>query len=213
LIKDFTPMMTLRWSATSPYVRKVMLVAIEAGLDNRLSCRATDPWSADTDLPDDNPLGKVPALTLEDGTVLFDSPVIVEYLASLNPAAGLLPAPGPARWAALRFQAVADGICDAAILRRLENNRPEGEKSPGWMERQRKAVVRSLDLLEAEAAALSVESANEPTIGTLAVVSALAYLHFRFGHEPWREGRPALAAWFAAASDRDSVRRTAPPGV
>ncbi|CAO3426627.1 glutathione S-transferase N-terminal domain-containing protein [Azospirillum doebereinerae] len=206
-------MMTLRWSATSPYVRKVMMVAIEAGVDGRLSCRATDPWSVDTDLPNDNPLGKVPALTVEDGTVLFDSPVIVEYLAALNPAAGLLPAAGPARWAALRFQAVADGICDAAILRRLENNRPDGEKSAGWMERQRKAVVRSLDLLEAEVGALSATPSDSPTIGTLAVVAALAYLDFRFGHEPWREGRPALAAWFAAASDRDSVRRTAPPVV
>ncbi|SMH36068.1 glutathione S-transferase N-terminal domain-containing protein [Azospirillum agricola] len=201
-------MLTLRWSATSPYVRKVMMVAIEGGLDGRLSCRATDPWSPGTDLPADNPLGKVPVLTLEDGTVLFDSPVIVEYLATLAPAAGLLPEPGPARWAALRLQAVADGICDAAILRRLETNRPDGERSAGWVERQRKAVARALDLLEAEAAGLAVE---RPTVGTLAVLSALGYLDFRFGQEDWRDGRPTLAAWFAAASDRDSVRRTAPP--
>lgn len=202
-------MMTLRWSGTSPYVRKVLMVAIECGVEERLSRQATDPWAADTDLPVDNPLGKVPALTLEDGTVLFDSPVIAEYLISLNPAAGLLPDSGPARWATLRLQAVADGICDAAILRRLEANRPEGEKSAAWMERQRKAVARSLDLLEAEAATLPVT----PTLGTLAVLSALAYLDFRFGHEPWRETRPALAAWFAAASDRDSLRRTAPPAA
>jgi len=200
-------MMTLRWSATSPYVRKVMMVAIEAGLDADIACRATDPWSADTDLPAENPLGKVPALTLEDGTVLFDSPVIVEYLAARNPSAALLPDPGPARWTALRLQAIADGICDAAILRRLEGNRPDGEKSTNWMERQRKAVARSLDLLETDAATLSAA----PTVGTLAVLSALSYLDFRFGQEPWREGRPALAGWFATASDRDSVRRTAPP--
>lgn len=200
-------MMTLRWSATSPYVRKVMMVAIEAGLDAEITRRTTDPWSADTDLPDENPLGKVPALTLEDGTVLFDSPVIVEYLAARNPAAALLPDPGPARWTALRLQAIADGICDAAILRRLEANRPEGEKSANWVERQRKAVARSLDLLEAEATTLS----TTPTVGTLAVLAALGYLDFRFGPEPWREGRPALTGWFATASDRDSVRRTAPP--
>ncbi len=200
-------MMTLRWSATSPYVRKVMMVAIEAGLDGGIATQATDPWSADTDLPLDNPLGKVPALTLADGTVLFDSPVIVEYLAAQAPAKRLLPESGPARWAALKLQAVADGICDAAILRRLEGNRPDGEKSASWMERQRKAVARSLDLLEAEAATLPAD----PTVGTLAVLATLSYLDFRFGHEDWRVGRPALAAWFATASDRDSVRRTAPP--
>ena len=85
--------------------------------------------------------------------------------------------------------------------------RPDGEKSANWMERQRKAVARSLDLLEAEAASLD----GEATIGTLAVLVALGYLDFRFGHEDWREGRPALTAWFAKASDRDSLRRTAPP--
>ncbi|HYF89500.1 glutathione S-transferase C-terminal domain-containing protein [Azospirillum sp.] len=102
---------------------------------------------------------------------------------------------------------IADGICDAAILRRLESMRPDGEKSEGWMERQRKAVARALDLLEADAAAL----AGEATIGTLAVLAALGYLDFRFGHENWREGRPALASWFDKAADRDSLRRTAPP--
>nr|WP_295833682.1 glutathione S-transferase N-terminal domain-containing protein [uncultured Azospirillum sp.] len=200
-------MLKLRWSPTSPYVRKVMMVLIERGLEDRVERVTTDPWSADTDLGNDNPLGKVPALTLEDGTTLFDSPVIVEYLDSLGDRAPLFPPAGPARWTALRLQAAADGICDAAILRRLESMRPDGEKSANWMERQRKAVARSLDLLEAEAASLE----GELTIGSLAVLVALGYLDFRFGNEDWREGRPALTAWFAKASDRDSLRRTAPP--
>lgn len=199
-------MLKLRWSPTSPYVRKVMMVLIERGLEDRVERVATDPWSADTDLPEDNPLGKVPALTLEDGTTLFDSPVIVEYLDSLGDRAPLFPPAGPARWTALRQQAIADGICDAAILRRLEAMRLDGEKSANWMERQRKAVARSLDLLEAEAASL----AGELTIGSLAVLVALGYLDFRFGNEDWRQGRPALTEWFKA-SDRDSLRRTAPP--
>ena len=200
-------MMTLRWSATSPYVRKVMMVAIEGGLEAAIERRTTDPWSADTDLPADNPLGKVPALTLEDGTILFDSPVIAEYLDSLSQGTGLFPAAGPARWTALRLQAVADGICDAAILRRLEGLRPDGEKSAVWMERQRKAVARALDLLEGEVAGFG----GAFTIGTLSVLVALGYLDFRFAADAWREGRPALAAWFATASQRDSFRRTAPP--
>jgi len=199
--------MKLRYSATSPYVRKVMIVAIECGLDGSIELQTTDAWSPETDLPKSNPLGKVPALILDDGTTLFDSPVICEYLDTLHDGTRLFPAPGPARWAALRQQALADGICDAAILRRLEGNRPDGEKSASWMERQRKAVARACDALEAEAGTLPLT----PTIGTLAVLAALGYLDFRFGHEDWREGRPALKAWFDKASVRDSYRRTAPP--
>ena len=199
--------MKLRWSPTSPYVRKVVMVAIECGLEDSVEKQETNAWSPDTDLPQDNPLGKVPALILEDGTVLYDSPVIVEYLDTLHDGQRLFPPTGPARWTTLRLQALADGICDAAILRRLEANRPDGEKSPNWMERQRKAVARALDVLEKEATSLG----NQLTIGTLAVLVALGYLDFRFGHEDWREGRPKLTAWFAGMSDRDSFRRTAPP--
>ncbi|MCW2243976.1 glutathione S-transferase C-terminal domain-containing protein [Azospirillum canadense] len=199
--------MKLRWSPTSPYVRKVMMVAIECGLENAIEKQTTNAWAADTDLPTDNPLCKVPALVLEDGTTLFDSPVVAEYLDTLHDGPRLFPATGPARWAALRQQALADGICDAAILRRLESQRPDGEKSPNWMERQRRAVTRALDVLEAEAAGLG----DTPTIGTLALLVALGYLDFRFGHEDWRQGRPALTRWFESMSARDSYRRTEPP--
>lgn len=197
----------LRWSPTSPYVRKVMMLAIERGVETSFEKEQTDAWSPDTDLPKDNPLGKVPALVLDDGTVLFDSPVIAEYLDSLDGGPHLFPPAGPERWKALRLQAVGDGICDAAIMRRLESARVEGEKSQKWMDRYRGAVERSLDSLESEAGTLG----DALTIGTVAVIVALAYLDFRFGHEPWREGRPNLAAWFAKAADRESVRLTAPP--
>lgn len=199
--------MKLRWSPTSPYVRKVVMVAIECGLENAIEKQATNAWAPDTDLPTDNPLGKVPALILKDGTALYDSPVIAEYLDTLHDGPRLFPLHGPARWTALRQQALADGICDAAILRRLESQRPDGEKSPNWMERQRRAVTRALDVLEGEAAQLG----DTLTIGTLAILVALGYLDFRFGQEDWREGRPALAAWFKAMSARDSFRRTEPP--
>lgn len=199
--------MKLRYSATSPYVRKVMMVAIECGLDVAIDLENTDAWSPETDLPKDNPLGKVPALVLDDGTVLYDSPVICEYLDTLHDGARLFPPPGPARWAALRQQALADGLCDAAILRRLEGNRPDGEKSAKWSERQRLAVARACDTLETEAATLPLDA----TIGTLAILAALGYLDFRFGQEDWRIGRPHLTAWFGKASQRDSFRRTVPP--
>jgi glutathione S-transferase len=202
--------MKLRYSATSPYVRKVMMVIHERGLSDRVELEKTDAWSPETDLPINNPLGKVPALVTGDGPALFDSPVIVEYLDTLaGPNASLFPAAGPDRWAALRFQALADGICDAAILRRLEGNRPEQLRSTDWMERQRAAVARSVDALEADAATLG----ERFTIGGVAVLAALGYLDFRFGHEDWRPGHPALSAWFDAESKRDSFVGTAPPAA
>lgn len=200
-------MMKLRWSPTSPYVRKVMMVAIECGLEAAIEKLPTDSWSPETDLPNDNPLCKVPALIRKGEETLYDSPVIAEYLDTLHDGTRLFPPTGPARWTALRLQALADGICDAAILRRLEANRPDGEKSEKWMERQRRAVARALDVLDSEAAKLG----DTLTIGTLAVMVALGYLDFRFGHENWREGRPTLAAWFTGMADRDSFRRTSPP--
>jgi len=203
--------MKLRYSPTSPYVRKVMMVIHERGLSDQIELETTDAWSPNTDLPQNNPLGKVPALVLADGSALFDSPVIAEYLDSLPGSGGpLFPPVGPARWTALRQQALADGICDAAILRRLEGNRPEQLRSTDLMARQRAAVARTVDLLEADAAHLG-DPAAAPTIGTIAVLAALGYLDFRFGHEDWRENHPNLTAWFEKASARESFTRTKPP--
>lgn len=200
--------MRLRYSATSPYVRKVLMVAIECGLEHTIERLGTDPWSADTDLPTDNPLGKVPCLTLDDGGALFDSPVICEYLDSLHTGRRLFPETGPARWTALRQQAIADGICDAAILRRLERLRPDGERSATWTARQEAAVLRALDALDREVAALS----PGPSIGTLATLAALGYIDFRWPESAWRDGRADLAAWFERESGRESFQRTLPPG-
>ncbi|MEK7820711.1 MAG: glutathione S-transferase N-terminal domain-containing protein, partial [Pseudomonadota bacterium] len=117
--------MKLRFSPTSPYVRKVCVVALETGLFARLDLAPTNVWAADTDIGRDNPLGKVPALATDGGEVLFDSPVICEYLDSLHDGAKLFPAAGGARWTALRRQALADGILDASVLRFLENRRKD----------------------------------------------------------------------------------------
>lgn len=202
-------MMTLRFSQTSPYVRKVMMVAIECGLDGAIEPVPTDAWSPDTDLPTDNPLGKVPALIMGDGTVLFDSPVICEYLDTLHDGTRLFPATGPERWRALRLQALADGLCDAAVLRRLELNRPDGQRSDGWVARQAAAIARTVDALEAEAAGFGAA----PTIGTLAVASALGYLDLRYPESAWRDRAPTLARWLEGFSQRDCFRRTAPPAA
>lgn len=199
--------MKLRHSPTSPYVRKVVMVAKELGLADRIAIEPTDPWSAETTLPADNPLSKVPALATDDGLVLFDSPVICAYLDEL--AGGKLTPAGRGRWVAARLEALGDGICDAAILRRLEGAmRPADKRWDGWADRQKRAVDRALDALEAAAGDL----AGPPTIGSLAVAAALGYLDFRFAHEDWRPGRPGLAAWFETARTRPSFAETAPPG-
>jgi len=202
-------MMKLRYSQASPFVRKVLMVAIEAGLDSRIDIQPTDVWAPDTPIIHENPLAKIPSLTTEDGMVLFDSPVICEYLDHLNPGRKLFPDAGPARWRALRQQALADGICDAAVLRRLELLRPEALRSAIWDSRQHQAVTRSLDWLEREYRDLPPPDA--PDIGGLAVLAALGYLDFRFAHEPWRDGRPHLASWFAAAANRPSFTQSVPP--
>lgn len=198
--------MKLRFSPISPYVRKVCVVAHETGLFGRLELTATNVWAADTDIGRDNPLGKVPALTTDGGEVLFDSPVICEYLDSLHDGAKLFPAAGGARWTALRRQGLADGILDAALLRLLEGRRTETERSAGWLERYRAAIGRGVDALEDEAADLG----GAMTIGHIAIACALGYLDFRFSGDNWRQGRPALAEWYAGMAARPSMTRTVP---
>lgn len=195
--------MKLRYSTTSPYVRKVTIAAQELGLTVQRVAAA--PWDPDTDLPKENPLGKVPSLTADDGAVYFDSPVICEYLDSLAPGK-LIPAAAVARLTALRLQAAADGILDAAVLRLLEGRRPPELQMESWRNRQQAAVGRTLDWLEAE-----IADRPEPFhIGRIAVACALGYLDFRFAAEDWRVGRPRLAAWWSQVENRPSVRETVP---
>ena len=201
--------MKLRYSQTSPFVRKVLMAAHEVGLADRIELSPIDVWSPDSPIVRDNPLSKIPTLLTDDGMVLFDSPVIVEYLDSLHEGRKLIPATGPGRWVALRQQALGDGICDAAVLRRMEGLRPASLRSAEWDSRQRAAIFRAFDRLEVEARDLP--DPDRPEVGGLAVLSAMGYMDFRFAHEPWRTGRPTLARWFEAASRRASFEATLPP--
>lgn len=201
--------MRLFHSPTSPFVRKVMIVAIERGLESAIELRPVVFLAPDPELAATNPLGKVPALHLDDGDVLYDSPVICEYLDSLAGAPLLFPPSGKARWVALRRQALADGLADAAVLRRMEQMRPEESRSPAFLERQTNAVRRSVAALEAEAGTLP----DALDIGAIAIIAALGYVDLRSADLAWRGAAPALAAWVARQSERDSVRRTAPPAA
>ncbi len=199
--------MKLYYSLASPYVRKVRMTALELGVADRITLVLTDAWTATEGLPQDNPLCKVPTLVLDDGTPLFDSPVICEYLNSLVDGSPLFPPAGPARWTALRLQALGDGLCDAAVLRRQELLRPEPVRSLSVLGRQQIAMGRCLNVLEG-----GVEDLSGPvTIGTLAVAAALGYLDLRFADTNWRADRPRLAAWLAGISQRPSFEATQPP--
>lgn len=199
--------MKLKSSPTSPYVRKVLVTAIETGLRERIETTDVDTSKAEETRSAENPLGKIPALTTDDGAVLFDSPVICEYLASLAETGAVFPPRGEARWTALRRQALADGILDASLFRRYEGMRPEGLRSDEWSARQKGKVERALDALEAEADTLG----DGITIGHIALGCALGYLDFRFAGDDWRRGRPRLDAWYGTFSKRPSMTGTAPP--
>ncbi|MDE0309543.1 MAG: glutathione S-transferase N-terminal domain-containing protein [Acidiferrobacterales bacterium] len=199
-------MLKLRYSTTSPYVRKVTATIHECGLEHQVERQLTNPWAPDTDLPITNPLGKVPALTTESGKVLFDSPVICEFLDSLCSTPRLFPQDGEARWNALQQQALGDGILDAAIGRLLEGRRPPELQSQTVADRFAKAIERSLDTLEGKVDELS----DGFTIGQITVGVALGYLDFRFSADDWRAGRPGLTKWHESVSSRPSLMQTVP---
>jgi len=197
--------MKLFYSPTSPYVRKVMACAVAREIEGQLTLVTTNPHVSPPELLAANPLSKVPALLTEDGLGLFDSPVICEYLDSVGEAAPMFPRTGSAaRWHAVRLQALGDGILDAALLRRGEMGRPREEARDAVMARQKAAIERSLDLLEVELPGKAFD------IGSVTVGCALGYLDFRFGAEPWREGRKRLAAWYAEMAAEPPFARTVP---
>ncbi|MCX7381381.1 MAG: glutathione S-transferase N-terminal domain-containing protein [Alphaproteobacteria bacterium] len=198
--------MKLAFSAASPYVRKAMACAIARGIDGQI-----EKWgikTSDPALQAANPLSKVPTMIGAAGEMLYDSPVICEYLDSVGSAPKLFPAPGPARWAALRQQALGDGIMDASQPRRRELALPQDDGRVEWIALQRGKVDRAIDALEAEADSLG----NLTTIGEITIGCALGYLDFRFAHEPWRPGHPKLDAWYARVVTLAPLAGTLPVG-
>jgi glutathione S-transferase len=198
--------MKLRYSPASPFVRKVLVQAMETGLDGKIERVPTATADPASGLSKENPLGKVPSLTTDEGVHLYDSPVICEYLDGLHGGTKMFPAAGAARWTVLRRQALADGMMDAAVARRLESLRPANEQSPSAMAGQRGKVLGGLDALEAEADKLG----DKADIGLISIACALGYLDFRFANEDWRSGRPRLTRWFETFSQRPSLQATLP---
>ncbi|MEZ2406737.1 glutathione S-transferase [Bosea sp. OAE752] len=183
-------MLVLRSSPASPFGRKVKIAALELGLMDRIEIVVADTTDPAEPLRRQNPLGKIPTLVLEDGMTLFDSRVIVDYLDHLAGGGKLIPA-GEARFAQLRLQALADGICDAALLQVYEGRfRPEAGRNADWLAHQAGKVSRALATLETDPPAFT----DRPRIGEIALACALGYLDLRFAGT-WRADYPKLVAW------------------
>lgn len=200
--------MKLFYAPTSPFVRKVLVVAHELGLEERIERLpgAAHPVNRDPAIVAQNPLGQVPTFITDDGQVLYDSRVVCEYL---NDQAGgsLFPASGEARWRALTRQALGDGLMGAAILVRYETFvRPEDRRWDGWIDGQLDKVRTALAAIEREAASLG----DQLDIGTITFGCALGYLDLRFADLGWRDGHPETARWFERFGARPSMAATRP---
>jgi glutathione S-transferase len=197
------------YSATSPYVRKCLVVAQELGLRDRIELipAAPHPVNRDPTVVARNPLGKVPTMITDDGAILYDSRVVCEYLNSLANGQ-LFPGAGSARWTALVEQSLADGILDAAVLIRYETfARPEQLRWPEWISGQTEKVTSGLIEIERRAAGF----AGRIDIGMIAIGCALGYLDLRLASLAWRAQHRAAAAWYGQFGVRDSMLATRPP--
>jgi glutathione S-transferase len=165
------------------------------------------PLQANDALAAENPLMKVPALLTDDGQVLFDSPVICEYLDALGDGPKLFPTSSAARWTALRQQALGDGVLDALILCRYELTRPEDKRWSGWTDGQMKKAHQGIAAVESE------DLSGPRTIGHVTIGCMLGYLDFRFPGDGWRNRHPKLAGWYEHASMLPSMQATKPPAA
>ena len=202
--------MKLIGSNTSPYVRKVRIVMSEKKLDYQHILE--DVWAAGTTIATSNPLGKVPCLVMEGGEVLFDSRVIVEYLDTLSPVGKLIPSQGRERAEVKTWEALADGLMDAALLARLEATwagRTDAQRSQSWIDRQMGKIHASLKAMSSGLADKPFCSGIHFSLSDVAVGCALGYLDLRFGDMAWRDGHANLARLQDKLALRTSFMETA----
>jgi len=195
----------LLYSPTSPYARKVRIVGIEKGLADRIEIVGVDVLGKPDMVRGDNPLAKIPTLVLDDGTSLFDSPVICEYLNTLAPAPNLIP-DGAARFDMMKRQALADGAMDAAFNLVMERRRPESQRSQEWTTRWTNAITHALAGLESQ-----ISQKAPFDLGWIAALCARDYVEFRLADLVLAARTPKLTAWRATLSHRPSVAISNPP--
>lgn len=199
--------MRLFWSSRSPFVRKVMIVAHELGIADRIERVRTvvHPAKPNAEVMANHPLSKIPVLILDDGQAIYDSRVICEYLDMAFGQGTLVPATGPERWRALTRHAMIDALMETCLLWRNEVARPDGGRDGDILTACDMRVRAALDALERDHGSLGTSL----TLNHVATASALAYLDFRFDTLRWREDRPGLSAWFADFATRPAFIDTA----
>lgn len=201
--------MKLIGSLASPYVRKVRVVMLEKRIEYDFALE--NVWAADTLIQESNPLGKVPCLVMEDGGAMFDSRVIVEYLDTLTPVGKLIPANGRERAEVKCWEALADGVCDAAMLLHLEHTlRPAEQRSQSWIDRQTAKVHGGLKAMSVGLKDTAFCAGNQYTLADVAVGCTLEWLTFRFPEISWRAEYPNLEKLMEKLSERPSFKETAP---
>jgi len=200
--------MQLIGSLTSPFVRKVRIVAAEKFVEYELVVDI--PWNEDSRVSEYNPLGKVPVWVQEDGKTLFDSRVIVEYLENVSPVGHLLPKEARPRIAVKRWEALADGVCDAAALIFMERKRPAAQQNPDWITRQMTKVDAGLKMMSDDLGNQTWCTGDFFSLADIAVGCALGYLEFRFPEIDWRRVHPNLSELFDRLMQRPAFKDTVP---
>lgn len=200
--------MKLIGSTTSPFVRKIRVLLLEKNIPFDLV--KDSPWEPGNHVADFNPLGKVPAFVSDEGEVLFDSPVIAEFVDSLNQSPAFVPSEARAARQVRQAEALADGICDAGIAIFLEGRRPEDKQWPDWVARQTQKIERGCDALEAQLAGRDWLCSETMSLADISAAVALDWFDFRLPHLAWRKGRPQLAAMVDSLLARPSFVASVP---
>ena len=199
-------------SVTSPYVRKVRIVLAEKKIEADFVLE--NVWAAETTIGQTNPLGKIPCLVMDDGSAVFDSRVIAEYVDTLSPVGKLIPADGRERAAVKTWEALADGVLDAGILARLEATwRPAEQQSPAWIARQMSKIDAALKSMSIGLGESNYYHNNQFSLADVAVGCALGYLDFRFPSVDWRTPYPNLDQLHQLLMQRQSFQDTVPPAA
>jgi glutathione S-transferase len=199
-------------SVTSPYVRKVRIVLDEKKIEADFVLE--NVWAAETTIGQTNPLGKIPCLVMDDGSAVFDSRVIAEYVDTLSPVGKLIPADGRERAAVKTWEALADGVLDAGILARLEATwRPAEQQSPAWIARQMSKIDAALKSMSIGLGESNYCHNNQFSLADVAVGCALGYLDFRFPSVDWRTPYPNLDQLHQLLMQRQSFQDTVPPAA
>ncbi|MCE5181099.1 MAG: glutathione S-transferase [Betaproteobacteria bacterium] len=203
--------MKLIMTPTSPFARKARIVMAEKRIE--YESVVDNPWEADSRVSDYNPLGMVPVLVLDDNSTLFDSRVIVEYLDTVSPVSQLIPKDSRQRLSVRRWEALADGISDAAAAIFIEKKRPESQQSPEWIERQEKKVFLGVAAMAEELGDKSWCTGEFFNLSDIAAGCALGYLDLRHPAIEWRRTHPVLARLADKLSQRPSFKETLPPAA